>query len=84
MSDVTIITLSPDDLRRMVLECIEQARQQDAAAAELRGERLTLAQVSKRLGIHRNTVRTYIRERGFPESVEGKWMLADVIKWERR
>ena len=49
------------------------------------GERLTHAEVCERLGIHRNTLRRYIEERGFPTpGKDGKWLLEEVIAWELR
>jgi lambda repressor-like predicted transcriptional regulator len=48
------------------------------------GTRLTRAEVCERLGVHRNTLRTYL-ERGFPTPCrDGKWLLAEVIEWESR
>lgn len=49
------------------------------------GERLTHAQVCERLGIHRNTLRRYIEDKGFPTpGRDGKWLLEEVIEWELR
>lgn len=49
------------------------------------GARLTREQICERVGIHRNTLRTYIRERNFPKpGRDGKWLLSEVIEWERR
>lgn len=49
------------------------------------GTRLTRVEVCERLGIHRNTLRTYRDERGFPAPCkDGKWLLSEVIEWEHR
>jgi predicted DNA-binding transcriptional regulator AlpA len=53
--------------------------------AKLAGARLTRAEVCERLGIHRNTLRTYITEKGFPTpGRDGKWLLEEVLAWEAR
>lgn len=49
------------------------------------GTRLTRQQVCDRLGVHRNTLTTYIKDRGFPAAgKDGKWLLSDVMEWEAR
>lgn len=49
------------------------------------GQRLSRADVCERLGIHRNTLATYMRERGFPSpGKDGKWLLSEVIEWESK
>jgi len=59
-------------------------RRDIATLARIRGDRLTRSDVCERLGVHRNTLRTYI-ERGFPPpGKDGKWLLSDVIEWEMR
>jgi predicted DNA-binding transcriptional regulator AlpA len=56
-----------------------------ASLAKLHGARLTRADVCERLRIHRNTLRTYLKDRGFPKpSPDGKWLLSEVIEWEAR
>ena len=56
-----------------------------AALARINGARLTRAEVCARIGIHRNTLATYISERGFPTpGRDGKWLLAEVLEWEAR
>jgi predicted DNA-binding transcriptional regulator AlpA len=53
--------------------------------AKLTGARLTRAEVCERLGIHRNTLRTYITEKAFPTpGRDGKWLLEEVLAWEAR
>jgi predicted DNA-binding transcriptional regulator AlpA len=53
--------------------------------ARLAGSRLTRAEVCERLGIHRNTLRTYITDKGFPTpGRDGKWLLEEVLAWEAR
>lgn len=53
--------------------------------ARLMGARLTRTEVLERLGVHRNTLRTYIIEKGFPKpGKDGKWLLAEVVEWEAR
>lgn len=56
-----------------------------ANLARLMGARLTRQEVCDRIGVHRNTLRTYILEKGFPKpGKDGKWLLAEVIEWEAR
>jgi predicted DNA-binding transcriptional regulator AlpA len=56
-----------------------------AQLARLMGARLTRQEVLERLGIHRNTLRTYILDKGFPKpGKDGKWLLAEVVEWEAR
>lgn len=48
------------------------------------GARLTRAQLAERLGVHRNTLAKRLAEPGFPlPGKDGKWLLSDVIEWER-
>lgn len=54
-----------------------------AQLARLMGARLTRAEVLERLGIHRNSLRTYMADKGFPKpGKDGKWLLAEVVEWE--
>lgn len=56
-----------------------------ANLARLMGARLTRQEVCDRIGVHRNTLRTYILEKGFPKpGKDGKWLLAEVVEWEAR
>lgn len=49
------------------------------------GTRLTRQQVCERVGIHRNTLTIYMKERGFPApGKDGKWLLSEVLDWEAR
>lgn len=53
--------------------------------ARLMGARLTRQEVLDRLGIHRNTLRAYVLDKGFPKpGKDGKWLLAEVVEWEAR
>lgn len=76
MSPIERLSVQMAELRADVLRNI-------AGMARIRGDRLTRAEVCERLGIHRNTLRTYLDERGFPKPCrDGKWLLADVLEWE--
>lgn len=56
-----------------------------AVLARATGSRLTRADVCERLGIHRNTLRNYIADKGFPTpGRDGKWLLSEVLEWEAR
>ena len=55
------------------------------ALSAMMGARLTRAQLSERLGVHRNTLAKRLAEPGFPlPGRDGKWLLSEVIEWERR
>jgi predicted DNA-binding transcriptional regulator AlpA len=67
----------------ILLQRIDALTAAVASLAKIHGARLTRAEVCERLGIHRNTLRTYIDSRGFPApGRDGKWLLAEVIEWE--
>lgn len=66
-----------------ITQRLDQLTSAVAAMARLQGARLTRAEVCERLGIHRNTLRTYISDKGFPTpGRDGKWLLAEVLEWE--
>lgn len=68
-----------------IIERLDTLTRGFANLARLMGARLTRAEVCERLGIHRNTLRTYIAEKGFPTpGKDGKWLLAEVVEWEAR
>ena len=53
--------------------------------AKLTGARLTRSEVCDRLGVHRNTLTSYIQHKDFPTpGRDGKWLLAEVMEWEAR
>lgn len=68
-----------------ILERLDSLTAAVQAFARIAGSRLTRAEVCERLQVHRNTLRTYIAEKGFPTpGRDGKWLLEEVIEWERR
>lgn len=50
------------------------------------GSRLTRAQLSHRLGIHRNSLNVRLaQDRTMPRpGTDGKWLLSEIIEWESR
>lgn len=66
---------------------IDELRKLRAEVQEVRKMlrmRLTRQQVCERLGVHRNTLASYIRDGRFPPpSRDGRWSLTDVLEWER-
>lgn len=51
---------------------------------QLTAPRMSRADVCTRLGIHRNTLTAWQRQRRFPQpGRDGKWSMADVMRWER-
>jgi predicted DNA-binding transcriptional regulator AlpA len=66
-------------------ERLDTVTQALAHLARLMGARLTRQEVCERLGVHRNTLRAYILDRGFPKpGKDGKWLLAEIVEWEAR
>lgn len=52
--------------------------------AQAHGSRLSKAELSTRLGVHRNTLAKRMSGKDFPKAgPDGKWALADVIAWEQ-
>jgi predicted DNA-binding transcriptional regulator AlpA len=69
----------------VILERLDALTAGFAYLARLMGARLTRQEVLERLGIHRNTLRTYIIDKGFPKpGKDGKWLLAEIVEWEAR
>ena len=53
------------------------------AMSKQTGSRQTRQEVCDRLGIHRNTLATYITDKGFPTPMkDGKWLLSEIVAWE--
>jgi predicted DNA-binding transcriptional regulator AlpA len=49
------------------------------------GQRLTRAQLSERIGVHRNTLAKLMKDPTFPlPGKDGKWLLSEIIEWETR
>jgi predicted DNA-binding transcriptional regulator AlpA len=68
-----------------ILERLDTLAEGFTRLARLMGARLTRQEVCARLDIHRNTLRAYIAEKGFPKpGKDGKWLLAEVVEWEAR
>ena len=68
-----------------ILERLDALTNGFTALARLMGARLTRQEVCDRMGVHRNTLRAYILDKGFPKpGKDGKWLLAEVVEWEAR
>lgn len=53
--------------------------------AQAKGERLTTAQVTERIGRTRQTIMAMVRRGDFPEPCnDGRWLLAEVLEWESK
>ena len=53
--------------------------------AQAKGDRLTTAQVTERVGRCRQTIMAMVRRGDFPEPCnDGRWLLAEVLEWESR
>ncbi|MGH6628020.1 MAG: helix-turn-helix transcriptional regulator [Burkholderiaceae bacterium] len=67
-----------------LLTRIDQLTSAVLTMARIQGTRLDRAQMAERLGIHRNTLARRMHEPGFPTpGRDGKWLLSEVIEWER-
>jgi predicted DNA-binding transcriptional regulator AlpA len=54
-----------------------------ARLCRVQGVRLDRNAVCQRLDVHRNTLASYITDKGFPRPMkDGKWLLADIVEWE--
>lgn len=47
------------------------------------GARLDSAQLCARIGCHRNTLVNLKKDPAFPSPVGSKWLLSDVLEWEK-
>lgn len=53
--------------------------------SRLQGERLTRAEMCRRLGISSNTLTARVRRKEAPTpGRDGKWLLSEVMEWESR
>lgn len=68
----------------MMMQRIEQLTTAVRLLSAMMGTRLSRQQLCDRLGIHRNTLARRMTEPGFPlPGGDGKWLLSEVIEWER-
>lgn len=72
-----------------VLPTTELMRRMDSLTSALvtmsrqAGNRQTRQEVCERLGIHRNTLASYMVDKGFPKPMrDGKWLLSEIVEWE--
>lgn len=67
-----------------IIDRLEMLTQAVIALAQNHGARLTHSEVAERLGIHRTTLTRWTQtDRDFPRpDKSGKWLLADIVKWE--
>lgn len=67
-----------------LLTRIDMLTQAVERLAQMQGNRLTRTELCTRLGVHRNTLANWLEtDRKFPRPDKtGKWLLADVIRWE--
>ena len=73
MSEVEELRRSVSDLSASII-----------VMARALGTRLNREQMCQRLDIHRNTLAKRQQEPGFPKpGRDGKWLLSEVIEWER-
>ena len=62
---------------------LRSLRETIAQLCSINGARLSREQVCERLGVHRSTIKRYIDTGIFPApGRDGRWALADIIRWE--
>ena len=67
-----------------MMQRIEQLTAAVQSMAAVMGTRLSRQQLCERLGIHRNPLARRMTDPGFPlPGSDGKWLLSEVIEWER-
>lgn len=68
----------------ILIQRIELLTNAVQALSSQMGARLTRAQLSERLGVHRNTLARRLADPDFPlPGKDGKWLLSEIIEWER-
>lgn len=69
----------------ILLQKVDRLTEAVIMMAQSKGERLTTAQVTERVGRCRQTIMNMVRRGDFPEPCnDGKWLLADVLEWEAK
>lgn len=66
-----------------IAELTERIDALTSAVHAIAGTRLTREQVCERLDVCDKTLRSYIRTKGFPQEVAGRFLLTEVMEWER-
>lgn len=79
MADVTVITLSPTDLKSMLAEAVATAVERVVGTS---GQRMTRGEVARH---YRVSERTIMRHPGrYPAAgADGTWSRAEVLRWDR-
>ncbi len=68
----------------LALQKLDRLTEAVAMLARVQGARLTRQEIETRLRVSPVTLRNRIRDGQFPPpKSDGKWMLSDVIEWER-
>lgn len=69
----------------ILLQKVDRLTEAVIMMAQSKGERLTTAQVTERVGRCRQTIMNMVRRGDFPEPCnDGRWLLADVLEWEAK
>jgi predicted DNA-binding transcriptional regulator AlpA len=68
-----------------LLERIEKMTSAMTLMASMLGTRLDRGQLAERMGVHRNTLaKRMCTDKSFPRpGKDGKWLLSEVIQWEK-
>lgn len=68
-----------------MIQELRTLREHIAALSACLGSRLTTQQAADHLGVHRNTIATWRRDRGFPSpDASGKYLRSEIMAWESR
>jgi predicted DNA-binding transcriptional regulator AlpA len=78
------VTMGGDMNESILLTRLDALTKAVLHMAQMTGTRLTKAELANRLGCHRNTLRSRVSEKGFPQPcADGKWLLSEIIEWEQ-
>lgn len=63
-----------------IIDELKTMREMLAVLAE---RHLDRQEVAQRLGIHPGTLDRWVKAGSFPRPKNGRWLMSDVVKWER-
>ena len=67
----------------LLLAGLKEVKAELLQVLRAQGVRMTRQEVCDRLGIHRNTLASYIADKGFPKPTkDGKWLRSEVVAWD--
>lgn len=83
------MSATAEQMQAQIQSQLQQLKQLTSAMtymAACLGTRLNREQMCERLGVHRNTLASRMKQdRTFPRpGTDGRWLLSEVIEWEQR